>query len=140
MLQHKRLIIWDWIGTVVTSKEQRRIDYALFLVKYFNKHGAIQVIASNATANIIESSIDDVLSDEERKFFSEIFTITNCKPKPDPDMLMRALDKSSVQSSDALMIGDGEIDKQAAIAACVDFRLVDGSYESYRKIFHEFSE
>ena len=46
-------------------------------------------------------------------------------PKPSPDGIIKLLDKYELEKEDAIFIGDGEGDYQAAREAGIDFFYID---------------
>ena len=65
------------------------------------------------------------------------------KGKPYPDMLFKLLDELNVDKKDALFIGDGPRDEQAAKRAGIDYIMVDWGFtehESDKKVVRSVEE
>jgi len=61
------------------------------------------------------------------EFFSAVMTTVDCKPKPDPDMLLKAARKMGVKPFEAVFVGDNKEDERAAFAAGMRFIMVDAA-------------
>jgi phosphoglycolate phosphatase-like HAD superfamily hydrolase len=60
------------------------------------------------------------------KHFSAVMTSADAPPKPDPTMLLLALETLGVRKGEALFVGDNKEDELAASEAGVGFVLIDG--------------
>lgn len=69
------------------------------------------------------------------RHFSAVLTSADAAAKPAPDMLLIALQKLRVDSSEAVFIGDNEEDLEAGKAAGVRSIMLDGSKEGECKKF-----
>ena len=66
------------------------------------------------------------------KYFS--FTIGACsvdKPKPAPDMILKTLQELKTNPQDAILVGDSHKDKNAAIAANINYILVNWGFTKH---------
>ncbi|MEM4348585.1 MAG: HAD family hydrolase [Candidatus Anstonellaceae archaeon] len=60
------------------------------------------------------------------KYFSCVMTSADAPPKPDPRMLIAAIETLKVKPNEALFVGDNKEDAEAAKKAKVRFLLLDG--------------
>ena len=69
------------------------------------------------------TSMDAVLLEFDlARFFGCVMTASQVRnPKPHPDPLYRVLEHYRIAPHEALFVGDSEVDRQAAAAACVPF-------------------
>ena len=74
-----------------------------------------------------------------RQHFSAVLTSADAPPKPDPAMILLALEKLGVAAGGAVFVGDNEEDRQAGEGAGVKFVLLDGTDEAEcRKFLAEY--
>ena len=60
------------------------------------------------------------------RHFSAVLTSADAPPKPDPKMILMALERLGVGAGDAVFVGDNKEDRQAGKGAGVRFVLLDG--------------
>ncbi|MFZ1248919.1 MAG: HAD family hydrolase [Candidatus Saccharimonadales bacterium] len=125
----------DWEKTYYEKVEQKRDEWMLF-------HQTIEVLESlhaKGYALAIVTSARQDTSEEFLKqkgihsFFASISGMREgVKPKPAPDLVLRALDEIGCEPAEALMVGDMTVDVTAAHAAgvqCVGITHGFGSRE-----------
>jgi HAD superfamily hydrolase (TIGR01549 family) len=159
-----KLIIWDWLGTLVELSKGAPLSF--FQHQFFSENklmnekvskikediSKMQVwfkpYAWNLVNNFHKSGLkqaiasnsytNDILLDLAYAPFKEFDLIigvsSKLAPKPSPDMINFACSKLGFEKNEVVFIGDSETDFQAAKNAGVDFLKVDSSIESYFKV------
>jgi len=159
-----KLIIWDWLGTLVELSKGAPLSF--FQNQFFSKNKLMSEKVSQIKQDIAKMQVwfkpyawnlvnnfnksglkqavasnsypNDILSDLEYAPFKNFDLIlgvsSKLAPKPSPDMINFACENLQVQKKDVIFIGDSETDFQAANNAHVDFFKVDDSIESYFKL------
>jgi phosphoglycolate phosphatase len=64
------------------------------------------------------------------RFFSYRISTLEAKPKPDPEMLVKCMERFGAEKSETVYIGDTPNDRAAAINAGIDCILIGGTGES----------
>ncbi|OHD71228.1 MAG: hypothetical protein A2W19_10625 [Spirochaetes bacterium RBG_16_49_21] len=113
------------------------IDYALFIPKLVPKFDFDHVlsrlkkqyhlaIATNRGKSIDTLSVHFNLE----RYFSYRISTLEALPKPDPDMLLKCLDRYGVKKTEALYLGDSISDLEAASNAGIDYIWVGNGNEA----------
>ncbi|MFN8769444.1 MAG: HAD family hydrolase [Neisseriaceae bacterium] len=122
------LYIFDWQDTLVDGYSGIIFDGVLELLKYLKANGIKVAIATGSGRESFEMMLKIV---NLEGYFDYTKTISECKHKPDPDMLNQILDQSCVDRKDAIMIGDTEYDIEMANSAGIDSVWIsNNSYSS----------
>ena len=84
------------------------------------------------------TSMDAVLLEFDlARFFGCVMTASQVRnPKPHPDPLYRVLEHYRIAPHEALFVGDSEVDRQAAAAACVPFVAYKTDLSGFARIDH----
>jgi HAD superfamily hydrolase (TIGR01509 family) len=84
------------------------------------------------------TSMDAVLLEFDlARYFGCVMTASQVRnPKPHPDPLYRVLEHYRIAPHEALFVGDSEVDRQAAAAACVPFVAYKADLSGFARIDH----
>ena len=84
------------------------------------------------------TSMDAVLLEFDlARYFGCVMTASQVRnPKPHPDPLYRVLEHYRIAPHEALFVGDSEVDRQAAAAACVPFVAYKTDLSGFARIDH----
>lgn len=99
--------------------------FAFWLVNQFTSLDVFQVIVSNGSSSDIFKKLGDYNP------FDLILTSESFSPKPDPSMLLYAMDVLSINSvNDIIFIGDSLTDKNTASKLNIKFFQITDSFSS----------
>lgn len=124
MLKDKRLIIFDWNGTLGQydlTASPTLVEGARFVVETCYQQGFWLAIASSASRTQLKRVLEMF---KLEPFFLAVQCGDDGFNKPHPGMIFAILDQLGVAPSEAIMVGDSQIDMQLAKNAGVDGILI----------------
>lgn len=91
----------------------------------------VLTVATNANSNFAKKMLSHL---EIEKYFKTIVGYDSVtKPKPNPEMINKILNKHNIEKENAQLIGDSHKDIIAAKNAGVDWVLVNWGFSNYKK-------
>lgn len=117
IFERYQLIIFDWEGTLAYSENQSDVLYEESLEVIEALTGKKLAIATGKPMADLELALEKF---ELRSKFNVVCSSSNFPSKPDPTMLLFAIDNTNTCPSDCIMVGDSLVDVLAAKAAGVD--------------------
>jgi phosphoglycolate phosphatase len=91
----------------------------------------VLTVATNANSNFAKKMLSHL---EIEKYFKTIVGYDSVKkPKPNPEMINKILDKHNIEKENAQLVGDSHKDIIAAKNAGVDWVLVNWGFSNYKK-------
>lgn len=125
IFENYELIIFDWEGTLAFSENMQ--DHLFPGVK-----NMLEVLSKNKKLAIATGKGEQSLLFALEQFnITQLFTVicsaSNFNSKPDPAMLLHAMQETNIRAPKTLMVGDSFVDVAAANAAGVDSCLITKS-------------
>jgi len=91
----------------------------------------ILTVATNASVEFANKMLNHLNIDNH---FDMVIGANNVpKPKPNPDMLLKILERFNIKSKDTILVGDSHKDKRAAQSANIDCLLVNWGFTEHLK-------
>ncbi len=91
----------------------------------------ILTVATNASVEFANKMLSHL---DIGNYFDMVIGANNVpKPKPNPDMLLKILEKFNIKSKDTIFVGDSHKDKRAAQSANIDCLLVNWGFTEHLK-------
>lgn len=124
----------QWFNEYYTqnhAKELALYDGIYELLEWLHKSGIKIALATNAYRI---SALESIAHFGISKFFGAVACADDVpKAKPAPDMLYKILLELDKSNEDALFVGDGPRDEDAADNAAMDYLMVDWGFTDYGK-------
>ena len=115
-------------------------DGAVQFIKFAKKYNYELAICSNKPEPLLMKALADT---ELLSFFSTVIGGTEkTKPKPNPERILKILEKVDATRNTTVMIGDSRADYYASTSADVEFIFFKGGYNDgvpIKKIKHSFT-
>jgi phosphoglycolate phosphatase len=131
-VEHFEPIHEEWFSNYYTahhSDELELYDGIYEILSWLRKRGTMIALATNAYRS---STLESLRHLKIEHFFDAIVCHDDVeKPKPAPDMLYALLNTLNVPQHNALFIGDGPRDEEAAEAARIDYIMVDWGFTDH---------
>ena len=122
----------EWFGEYYTAhhhEELQLYDGIRELLIVLKEQGRHLAVATNAYRS---STIESLRALEIEHFFDAVVCQDDvANPKPAPEMLYRILDRLQTPKENAIFIGDGPRDEEAAQAAGIDYIMVDWGFTDH---------
>jgi phosphoglycolate phosphatase len=111
------------------NKELRLYHGIPQLLRWLKERGILIALATNAYRNSAMESLQNFGIDE--LFDAVVCADDVARSKPAPDMLYKILEKLDTGMADAIFVGDGPRDEEAALAAGMDYLMVDWGFTEH---------
>jgi len=122
----------EWFSQYYTANHQTQLQLyggILPLLEWLRASNVRIALATNAYRVSALESLEHL---GIRSFFDAIVCHDDVThPKPDPEMLYRILDNLHVPREHAVFVGDGPRDEEAAMAADIDYIMVDWGFTEH---------
>ncbi len=110
-------------------KELRLYEGAKELLQWLRKKSILTALATNAYHN---STVESLRHFGIEDLFDDVVCADDVEEgKPSPVMLYRILKDLNVGTEEALFVGDGPRDRDAAVAAGIDYLMVDWGFTDH---------
>lgn len=133
LLDKLSLVCWDWEGTLV--EHGKLLLYADELVRLFDSQKIVQVVISNANAQILQASCRQL----NWPMRLVLGWGLNLELKPHPAMINYALSQLQLNKQEVIFFGDSATDMQAAYLAGIQGYLIEDGlkavYDYYFQLY-----
>lgn len=113
--------------------------YDDYTVPYDGIKGMLILLKKYCRLAVVSNKDDDLTKKLINKEFPNLFEIIqgsymNQPKKPDPFLINKIIKDNNINKEDCLYVGDTEIDKESALNAGLDYRLVNYGYRTKEEL------
>lgn len=120
-------------------KEYYLAHYADFTRPYAGIKDLLKALKGKCHIAVVSNKDNDLTQNLINKEFPGLFDIVQGSyfdrpKKPDPYLIDKILDENNIDKKDCLYIGDTNVDKESALNAKLDYRLVSYGYRTKEEL------